>query len=295
MDKHYMNNSYITRIHSKISVVIPTYYRQFDLSELFDSILRQTINPFEVIVVDDHTPNDTIKIVCEEYKTKFEKINIDIKYIRNPGEKGITTARNIGIENASGDLILFFDSDMILYPEFIEKIIEVFKDNSNALGVQGWMIENKKFAKIIYFYNFFAKIFYLSHSSRNSCKFNEYPVLLTKIINCTWMSGGNMAFKRNVFSEFRFDENLTKYCYMEDKLFSHSIFKKYPNSLFITPYAKCIHKSSKSGRMPDKQLKENKLRSRKYVLTKLFDFKGLLIYYWQNIGLSIIRCMQYLF
>jgi len=291
-----MNRSYTTYINSEISVIIPTYYRASDLSELFESILRQTINPVEVIVVDD-TPNDTIKIVCEVYKSKYEKINTDIKYLRNPRELGLTVARNVGIENASGGIILFLDSDVILHQEFIEKILEVFKDNSNALGVHGWVGKEKiKYNKIIYLiYELLARIFHLYYHSKNSCKYPEYPCILTKIINCTHMRGCNMAFKKDVFNEFRFDENLTKYCFNEDLLFSHSIFQKYPNSLFITPYAKNIHKYSEAGRMEDKELNKNKRISRKYVLTKLFGFKGLLIYYWQNIGLSIVRiCKSFL-
>jgi len=291
-----MNRSYTTCKYSEISVIIPTYYRQFDLSELFNSILRQTITPIEVIIVDD-TPNDTIKIVCEEYESKFEKINTCLKYFRNSRERSAAVARNVGIEKACSNIILFLDSDIILHTKFIEKILEVFKDNSNALGVQGWSNVNIKYRKIVYyFYQIFGKIFYSGRYSKNSCKFFEYPIILTKIINCTWLSGSNMAFKRNILNEFRFDENLTKYSYMEDKLLSYSIFQKYPNSLFITPYAKNIHKFSEAARMEYEELKEHNLRCRKYVLTKLFGFKGLLIYHWQNIGLLIgKRVKRYLF
>ena len=285
--KRYMNNSHTMFINSKTSVIIPTYYRQDDLSELFDSILMQTINPNEVIVVDD-TPNDTIKILCEEYKSKFEKINMDIKYLRNPRERSAAIARNVGIENASGDIILLLDSDMILYQEYIEKILEVFNDKSNALGVQGWIINLPEYNKIMYiFIKLFAKIFYLNYDTKNSCNFMEYPVILSKIINCEWLSGSNMAYKNNVFNEFRFDENLIKYSLGEDKLLSHSIFQKYPNSLFITPYAKIIHKVSESGRMENEELIKHSNRCTKYVLKKLFGFKGLLIYHRQRIGRSI--------
>jgi len=277
----------MTCTYSEISVIIPTYYRQFDLSELFESILRQTVNPVEVVVVDD-TPNDTIKIVCEGYESNFEKIKTDLKYIKNPRQRSAAVARNFGVENVSGELLLFLDSDVILYPEFIEKILEVFNDNSNALGVQGWIIKGLIERKIKYYsMQIFNKIFYLSHYSKNSCKISEYPIVLTKIINCEKLSGANMAFKKNIFDEFRFDESLIKYSYMEDTLLSNSIFQKYPNSLFITPYAKIIHKTSKVGRMKDKELMKHKRRCRKYVLRKLFGFKGLLMYHRQNVGISL--------
>ncbi len=284
-----MIKSYTTKVQSKMSIIIPTYHRPIDLSNLFDSILLQTITPFEIIVVDD-TPNDSIKTVCEAYKVKFEKRTTDIKYIINPRERSAAVARNVGVENARGGIILFLDSDTILYQEYIEKILEVFNDNSNALGVQGWIIQKREYNKIIYFiYIILAKIFYLHHYSKNSCKFIETPSILSKIINCEWLSGSNMALKRKVLNEFRFDENLIKYSYAEDKLLSHSIFQKYPNSLFITPHAKIIHKVSEGGRMEDKELNKHIKRCRKYVLKKLFGFKGLLIYHRQMIGISIVR------
>ncbi|MBA7663198.1 hypothetical protein ES703_71237 [subsurface metagenome] len=276
----------------EISVIIPTYYRHVDLSELFESILKQTINPFEVIIVDD-TPKDTIKIVCERYESKFEKINTECKFIRNPRERSAAIARNVGVENSSGDIILFLDSDVILYPDFIEKILEVFKDNPDTIGVQGWTIPYREYNKFIYYsYQVFAKIFSLHHDSINRCKFYETPVLLTKVINCVFLSSSNMALKKNILNEYRFDENLKEYSYMEDKLLSHSIYKKYPNSLFRTPHAKIIHKYSEAGRMEDKDLYEHKNRCRKYVLRKLFGTKGLLLYNWQTIGISIMRIFK---
>lgn len=282
-------------IYSKVSVVIPTYHRHDDLSEFFESILRQTINPIEIIIIDD-TPNETIKIVCEEYESSFEKIKTALIYIRNPRKRSAAVARNVGIEKACGDIIIFFDSDVILYREFIEKILDVFKQYSDAIGVQGWMIKGIIKMKIKYYFrHIFNKIFYLQHGSKNSCKYSEYPIVLTKIINCEFLHGSNMAVKKMVFDEFRFDENLTKYSYMEDTLLSNSIFQKYPNSLFITPYAKIIHKVSEGGRMEDKELIEHKRRCRKYVLRTLFGFKGLLIYHWQSLGISIFRKLSYIY
>jgi len=95
-----------------------------------------------------------------------------------------------------------------------------------------------------------------------------------------------MTYKREVFAEFKFDENL-KYCYMEDALFSHSIFKKYSKGLFITPYAKCSHKSSEAGHIERKELNRLKNQHRKYVLVRLFGLRGALLYYWQSLGIAI--------
>jgi GT2 family glycosyltransferase len=269
----------------KVSVVVPTYCRVDDLSELFGSLLKQTVKPFEVIVVDD-TPDDTISVLCETYKAVFESVGSKLIYVKNPRMRSLTISRNLGVKLARGELIMFLDSDVILHSDYVEKILEVFGKYPNALGVQGWILNSGK-DKLDRFSQILNKIFFLDRSAKDSCKFSEYPAILTKIVNCEHLSGANMTYKRAVFSEFKFDESLEKYCYMEDVLFSHSVFKKYPKGLYITPYAKCIHKSSETGRVERKELERLKNKHRKYVLVKLFGSKGLLLYYWQSIGIRI--------
>jgi len=276
-----------------VSVIIPTYNRAKDLAELLDSLLEQTTKPFEVIIIDDNTPNNTIKVVCHEYKPRFESVGSKLVYVRNPRERSLTISRNVGVKIAKEDVIMFFDDDMILYPNYIEKILEAFEKYPNALGVQGWFQPRK-----VSHYRFFERLekifsyfFYLGHPAKNRCSLfpPSYPIILTKIINCDSLCGGCMAFKREVFNEFKFDERLKKIAYMEDDLFSYSIFKKYPKGLFITPYAKCIHKRSATGRTEDKELERLEFQYRKYVSVKLLGLKGALIHYWQSIGITIMR------
>jgi len=277
-------------LYMKVSVVVPTFYRSDALSEFFDSLLKQTVKPIETVIVDD-TPTDAIRNLCGKYSVKFKEVGVALVYIKNPKERSASIARNVGVKNARGDVVMFFDSDVILYSDYIERILEVFKAHPNALGVQGWIVNLGK-GKFYYLFQTLNKLFLLQHHSEDSCKYSEYPIVLTKIINCEWLSGANMALKPKVFNEFRFDENLKKYSFMEDFLLSHSIFKKYPNGLFMTPQAKCVHKVSKKGRMNSINRKEHIRRCRKYVFTKLFGSKGLLVYHWQNVGILIIGFLQ---
>jgi len=271
----------------KVSVVIPTYFRPDDLAELFDSLLTQTIKPLEVIVIDD-TPADMIEVVCEIYKVRFESVRSTLIYIRNPRERSIAIARNVGAEKAQGEIIIFLDSDVILYPDYIAKIMEVFRKYSNALGVQGWNVNAKKI-RTHPLIKAIQTFFRLQHYVKDSCKFTEYPNMLTKTINCEYLHGSNFAVKRDILTEFKFDDTLKKYSYMEDLLFSHSVYQKFTTVLYITPNAKCIHKRSKEGRMEMAEKTPHLRQCRKYVLTKLFGVKGLFFYYWQTIGISIIN------
>jgi len=266
----------------KVSVVIPTYYRREDLAELFDSLLKQTFKPFEVIVVDD-TPTEEIAVLCDTFKGQFAKQKVHLIYHKNRKKKSLSVARNVGVEKSSGDILMFFDSDVILFPDYIEKILEVFKKFPYAVGVQGWIVNIKR-TKFYYIRQVIYRIFRFSHHVKDRCKLFEYPSSLTRIVQCEALIGANFAIKREVFNELRFDENLLGYAYMEDMLFSHTLFKKHPNGLFITPYAKCIHKVSQEGRGEKKELEKHKRACRLYVLTKLFGWKGKLLYCWQNAG-----------
>jgi GT2 family glycosyltransferase len=278
----------------KVSIIIPTYYRSKDLSLLFNSLLEKTVKPIEIIVVDD-TPTAVIRYVCKMYKDKFDKPGTQLLYIRNNGERSISIARNLGAKIAKGDILLFLDSDVILYSEYIEKILEVFNKHPDAIGVQGWTVFPPSSRKGIrhHLIQTLLELFYLpGHLTNDSCEYPSYPINLEKTITCNWLNGLGMAVKHSVLNEIQFDEKLGGYSYMEDVLFSHSIYKKYPKKLFITPYAKCIHKVSREGRMHCSVLSNHKNRCRKYVLMNLFGLKGLLIYGWQNLGLLIFRVIE---
>ena len=158
----------------KVSVIIPTYYREHDLSELLDSLLQQSIKPFEVIVVDD-TPTFIIKSTCEKYEKKFANLGISLIYIRNPEQRSAAIARNVGAKKADGDILMFFDSDIILYPDYIEKIVDVFQKYSNALGVQGW-IANATKPDINPLIKCLEIIFGIhEYLVKDQCKFKQYP------------------------------------------------------------------------------------------------------------------------
>lgn len=219
---------------------------------------------------------------------------INLIYVRNPRERSAAVARNVGVEKACGDILLFLDSDMLIFSDFIEKIINVFKEKSHSLGVQGYIINiNVRRDKLNFLRNIFNKIFHTYYRyPKDSCKLFEYPSILSKLIECEWLSGANSAYKREVFNYFKFDENLKGYSFMEDVLFSHTLFKKYPGTLFITPHAKSIHKLSPKDYETNVDLEKHKRKCRKYVLRRLFGFKGILLYHWQNIGLMLLNLIK---
>lgn len=89
----------------KVSVVIPTYNRAAVLANSIDSVLAQSYQDFELIIVDDGSIDDTASVV-KRYLSDER-----IKYIPLEKNAGVSNARNVGVENASGEWIAFHDSD----------------------------------------------------------------------------------------------------------------------------------------------------------------------------------------
>ena len=86
----------------KISVIIPTYNRKKTLARAIQSVINQSLSPFEVLIIDDGSNDGTEEWVKENFQ--------NIKYIYQ-NNRGVSSARNIGIENANGDWVAFLDSD----------------------------------------------------------------------------------------------------------------------------------------------------------------------------------------
>lgn len=109
----------------KISIVIPVYNVERYLANLLDSILKQTYNDFEVILVDDGSKDNSYKIM-EDYSKKDNRIKIFKQKNSGPG-----IARKNGYMHAKGDLLFFVDSDDQLYDDkVLEKINEIFMNNN---------------------------------------------------------------------------------------------------------------------------------------------------------------------
>jgi cellulose synthase/poly-beta-1,6-N-acetylglucosamine synthase-like glycosyltransferase len=258
---------------------------------LLDSILKQTRKPIEIIIVDD-TPILSIKLVCEQYEKAFQEIGVHLFYVKNPKERSICLARNFGARIAKGYIVQFVDSDVILAIDYLQEVQKIFEKHPEVLGVSG--LAASCYGVKINVFRLISKLFFLFNSAPNSCKYFEFPVNVKKEIRCECFNGNAMAFKYSVFSEFQFDENLVKYSWMENLLFTGQINKTYPNRLILTPNAKCFHQYSNEGRMEgsEEEKKRQYLCYRKYVMTKLFGYRGFLMFGWQNMGVLFIKIVS---
>lgn len=100
----------------KISIIVPVYNVENYLNECLDSIIDQTYKNIEIILIDDGSKDSSGKI-CDEYIKKDKRIKVVHKE-----NGGLSSARNAGLDIASGEYITFIDSDDCVSPYFIEKL-----------------------------------------------------------------------------------------------------------------------------------------------------------------------------
>ena len=114
--------------HSTISIIIPLYNKASTIQHTISSVLSQTIQNFELIIVDGNSIDGSFEIASQ--------INdLRIVLFKQHG-KGISTARNQGVEKAKSDIIAFLDADDTWEPNFLETILQLTEKYPNA-GMYG--------------------------------------------------------------------------------------------------------------------------------------------------------------
>lgn len=107
----------------KISVVVPIYNTEKYLKRCIDSILNQSYTDFEVLLINDGSTDKSAQI-CEEYALKDKRVKVI-----NKQNGGLSSARNVGIDNAQYDYICFVDSDDWLDTDLFSHCINILKEN----------------------------------------------------------------------------------------------------------------------------------------------------------------------
>lgn len=121
-----------------ISVIIPVYNRPQLVSEAIESVLAQTYSDWELIVVDDGSTDETWDVLSQ-YSLQDNRIKI---FKRERGPKGASTCRNIGINFASGEYLMFLDSDDLLSPFCFEYRLSFALNNP---GYDAWIFPTAVF------------------------------------------------------------------------------------------------------------------------------------------------------
>lgn len=113
-----------------ISIIMPTYKRGEMITTAIDSILKQTYQNYEIVIVDDCSPDNTKEIISEHYGN-CEKI----KYICNTQNSGAGVSRKNGYLKSKGEFLVFMDDDDYLIDNrFFEKAIQIFQEHDDEIS-----------------------------------------------------------------------------------------------------------------------------------------------------------------
>jgi glycosyltransferase involved in cell wall biosynthesis len=275
---------------SDITVVIPTFNRPKELKETLKSFQDRFKDLKEIIIVDQSKDNTTKKTI-NDFKSK----KLKYEFLKIPS---ITLARNIGVNKTDKKtkIICFLDDDVNIGENYFEEILKVFNEN-NAKAVQAYV--NEKIERKIGLKDYIKKFFFLPHYEKDRARIvsaygNTYPIHLKKVINAQWLQGANMVYLKEIFKEQNFDENLLGYTVAEDIGFSYQLFKKYPHSVYITPFADILHRYSFIERYPERKMFFINQIDHFYFNYKLLNnnFKEKFVFIWSIVGITILRFLN---
>lgn len=189
----------VNREQYDVSIVIPTLGEREDLLSCIESIADQTTTPNEVIVVNDGNTNTIISRRIQN------KLACPVIITTSDGSPGTSTARNTGVKESTGRIVLILDDDVIIGPSYLERLCESYArfDNNNLAGIGGFdsaLREPSLFERI---YN---RTFYLGNVSWdiNAVGMQSWDPTIRQITRGEWLSGNNASFKREVLLDHPF-------------------------------------------------------------------------------------------
>jgi glycosyltransferase involved in cell wall biosynthesis len=283
-----------------VSVAIPTMNRPKDLERCVRSIASQTHLPDEVVVVDDGDLDTApIAAILDKLPTRFVYFKKD--------KQGLARSRNELLARTSGDIVIFLDDDTELDPGYIEGYLYHFdRDPAGRIGGLSGMPTNFLHGvelppnRPVRFTDRLERFFLLatgrgghvllsgSRSPMNSPG-DRTPV--------EFLPGGNMALRRKICDEHRFDELLDRfggYSLGEDVIFSYPIGKKY--ELYGTNRARLKHFAT-PGNRPNKRNMNRMKIVHQYRFVRLTMQGGVvhhLAFAWALTGMVVINSLVFL-
>lgn len=197
----------------KISVIIPIYNVEKYLKKCVNSVINQTYKNLEIILVDDESP-DNCPEICEEFKKLDNRI-----VVIHQKNKGLSGARNSGIKIATGEYLVFHDSDDTIDETCIEDLYNCLKKYNTRISVCGKKYEFEN-GKIVYKYNeIFDKCYNFEDAMDEMNKFYYFD-----------MSACGKLYHKSLFKELEFPVGKLS----EDYYVMYKIFKDADKVAYIS-------------------------------------------------------------
>lgn len=195
-----------------ISIIVPVYNVEKYLRRCVDSILAQTYQNIEVLLIDDGSPDDSGKI-CDEYAQKDSRVRVFHKE-----NAGVSSARNLGLKEAKGDYVGFVDADDYIDNKMYEVLLNNLIKEQADISVCSYYQEDNQGV----FQKHWPKDDYLVMNGEEQIK----NLISNNYYTCScW----DRLFKRELIGDITFDESISFY---EDYLFLYEVTKKSKNTVF---------------------------------------------------------------
>ena len=204
----------------KISVIVPVYNAEKYLHRCIDSILAQTFTDFELLLIDDGSKDKSGEI-CDEYAKKDKRIRVFHKE-----NKGVSSARNVGLDNAKGEFITFCDSDDWVLDDWIYSFVDTMSAGVDMV-VSNFIYIKKDSNKRSPSFNYSDVKNMLSYLD------NQY------ILGFLWCK----CFKKEIINHYKISFN-TKYKICEDLEFILSYLLHIDHVAFIENASYCYNFSN---------------------------------------------------
>lgn len=213
---------------TKVTIGIANYNGAKTLEKTINSVKELKYNSYYLILVDDHSTDDSCEIVAKKFP--------DVEIIRHEKNKGVSAVRNTIIKNSKTDLVFLIDNDIILDPDCLSYLVEfISKDNQTAIVTP--RIKHEK-SKIIYSDG--AKLHYICaviHYNKNIHKDN---VSETNPMEVDSGSGGMMMVKKNIAEKLNYFDETYQFGWTDGELMLRATLSGY--KCFNIPQAKVYHK-----------------------------------------------------
>lgn len=208
-----------------ISLIVPVYNVENELSRCLDSIINQTYKNIEIVLVNDGSTDDSL-CICESYKKKDSRIRIV-----NKENGGLSDARNAGLLTSAGEYVAFIDSDDFIDINTCENIVKCIEKDPDVLVCNFYIQENNK-NNIVKHTNLSENRIYNSEEyALKAFEKNEFRLeAVSYIYKREFLLNNNLFFKKGIYHE---DAELIpkvlfcakKICYM-DFPFYHYVIRK---------------------------------------------------------------------
>jgi GT2 family glycosyltransferase len=271
---------------ASVSVIIPTKNRGADLVLTIQTLLRQSVLPAELFVVDQ---SDT-DVSRSKIESLLSGTPLCLHYTYDPAIPGGAVARNLAMDRATGEILLFLDDDVELEESFVEELLATYASHAEVAGVSGVATNYEAPSTLMraWLWTFERGPF---HDDRQPVYWRAAELRDSGLYRVTRMTGALMSFRASAVVNLRFDAHLKGVSDGEDVDLCMRLGPQ--SQLVINPRARLVHNRSATGRLEDHWLRRY-LRSQLYLYRRNWNvgIKNRLCLGWLLLGAALIATLS---